>query len=339
MELRDLPGLSPGFRRWSPTEWNGNPINASPIPLAIPATRDPVFGVFTTDELGRLKLEETRDIPNEPGQRFGWVLWVGESDLPVTWSELLPARAPPPSAASSGQAPSFHSSMVPSEGFIYSIWVMELGVSGDSSMLVSLPGGRSESFDYTLGPEQLPCPFREVYLDWHEGKEMEWLGPGPRGVERTKQVIFPFAAQLFSHPDLRVTRDLDEAYWIVNALAMLSHDSDYAFGKLRMRPITDFHGKARRYSSLTTSDESAIDYGLLFEYPIADLDSAMKEAANTVAGKLTPHVRKKCADWASGQIEEEARLEKIRAELVEEMTRIRRARALLKMLTIEPEYE
>ena len=42
--------------------------------------------------------------------------------------------------------------------------------------------------------------------------------------------------------------------------------------------------------------------------------------------KLFPHGHHKCADWRSGQLEEEARLERIREELVEEIERVRRER-------------
>ena len=68
------------------------------------------------------------------------------------------------------------------------------------------------------------------------------------------------------------------------------------------------------------------DTGVLFELPEVFLDSQIRELADTFAAKLTPHVQRMCADWASGQLHEEVRLERIRKELVSEIERVKHAR-------------
>jgi hypothetical protein len=115
-----------------------------------------------------------------------------------------------------------------------------------------------------------------------------------------------------------------------------------AIGHVRMRAIADFQGKARRYQFHTSSGET-IDHQYLFETRIDEMDSAAATVADSIAANLSPHARRMCDDWSTGQLGEEARLERIREELVAEIKEVRRQRAerekQRKVLEIAPDTQ
>jgi hypothetical protein len=69
-----------------------------------------------------------------------------------------------------------------------------------------------------------------------------------------------------------------------------------------------------------------VDYGILFESEVGRLDAFTRTLADKFAAVLIPHARQSCSDWWSGQREEEARLEEVRAQLEEEIRRVRKRR-------------
>lgn len=301
------------------------------LPVAIPSSRNAVFGTFTTDEHGRLKLEPTTNIPNEPFQYYGWMAWVGENDVPVTWGVSL-------RASDTRQERSYRKSMVPTDGFIYEVWFTEES-AGDHLMVLTLPGGDFTSFQYTVGPKRTTCPYRKVFIDWWWAEHSD--DGDPNHSDLTEEVLQPFSDRLSLHPEVYPdVVGLDDAYWMLTGIASVSiTDPEYAVGHIRIRAIADFEGKALRHSFASGGERGILDKGLLFQFPVLSMESSMYQAADEFAGAITPHIQRMCTDWASGQIEEEARLERIRLELVKEMQRIRRARRLRGVITIEAEED
>ncbi len=163
-----------------------------------------------------------------------------------------------------------------------------------------------------------------VLLNWWRAKHSLEGDPGNRDV--SDRVMSVFGTRLAHHGF--VTADLEDAYWYVMAsAARRSDDRAIAYGHIVMRAIADFQGKARRYSSTTSNFTGMVDYGILFESTTSRLDEFIRTLADKFAAVLTPHARQACSDWWSGQLEEEARLEDVRAQLEAEILRVRERRA------------
>lgn len=299
-------------------------------PIAVPDRRGSVFGAVRTDAQGRLSIAPADAIRNAENEMYGWLIWVGDSSEPVRWSEtLIGPEGGQPSGEGGGTPPAhavtFDGAMLPVEGFIYSQWVLGAGEApGRYRLVVSLFDGRTESFAFSLGPPQDACPAMRVLLNWWSAKHSLEGDPGNRDVsERVMEVL---GARLAHHGF--ASADLEDAYWYVMAsAARRSDDREIAYGHVVMRAIADFQGKARRYSAGTSRFEGLVDYGILFESPMSELDAFVRTLADKFAAVLTPHARHACADWWSGQREEERRLEAIRSALEEEILRVRERRA------------
>ncbi|MGH0031935.1 MAG: hypothetical protein ACQGVC_19265 [Myxococcota bacterium] len=165
------------------------------------------------------------------------------------------------------------------------------------------------------------CPYTHVLLD-------QWPGRGAlvdtERVRLTSRVMQEFGDRLPEHGFV-VVDNVAESYWTVEALA--AHhvfDRDMAHGHVRMRAMADFEGNPMRYGFETRGELR--DRSALFELPVADLDRSVRELADRMAAGLWPHARRLCDDWRSGRLEEEARLERIRQELVAEIRAMRGAR-------------
>lgn len=163
------------------------------------------------------------------------------------------------------------------------------------------------------------CPYIRFYADtWMEG------GSGD-STRLSKTVLDTFSAALDGYP-FAMTTSVDEAYWRATALVSRSErDHDVAHGIINMRAFADFEGKAMAYGHETLGE--TLEYGVLFEHAIADLDFFSRKSAEVFVEELLPHARLKCDDWKAGKLREEARLRAIRKELTDEIERIQRERA------------
>jgi len=303
-----------------------------PPPIALPKTRLSAIGNITTDAEGKLSILPAKEIRNAENSMYGWRVWVGAEEEPVQWTEILDAPVGVEVAGDSNIVTSddrrrtaFEGAMVPDQGFIYSQWVLGADeVPGRYEISVSLPGGRSEKFSFTLGHPQDACPSMKVMLNWWGARHS--LEGDPENRDVSDRVMRVFGARLARHGF--AIADLEDAYWYVMAsAARRSDDRATVYGHLVMRAIADFQGKARRYSSTTSNFTGLVDYGVLFDAPVSMLDEFIRTLADKTAAVLTPHARQACSDWWTGQVEEEARLEGIRTQLEEEILRVRERRA------------
>jgi hypothetical protein len=303
-----------------------------PPPIAIPETRAPVFGTIATDAEGRLSILPAHEIRNAENAMYGWLIWVGPTLKPVQWTESLTAPAgvemigePGIAISDDGRTATFANAMVPDQGFIFSQWALGANEApGRYEIVVSLQGGRTEMFSFTLGHPQDACPSMRILLNWGEAKHSVEGDPGNQDI--TDRVLNVLGTRLARHGF--VTADLEDAYWYVMATAARrSDDRAIAYGHVVMRAIADFQGKARRYSATTSKFTGTLDSGVLFVAPVSELDEFIRTLADRFAAVLIPHARQACSDWWSGQLEEEARLEEIRTQLEEEIRRVRERRA------------
>jgi hypothetical protein len=303
-----------------------------PPRIAVPKTRLSAFGSITTDAEGKLSILSAKEIRNAENSMYGWRIWVGAAEEPVQWTEILDAPVGVEAAGDSSFTTSddrrrteFEGAMVPDQGFIYSQWVLGADeVPGHYEITVSLPAGRTEVFSFTLGQPQEACPSMRILLNWWGAKHSLEGDPGNRDV--SDRVLQVFGARLARHGF--AISDLEDAYWYVIATAARrSDDRTIAYGHIVMRAIADFQGKARRYSATTDNSAGRVDFGVLFESSVSRLDEAVRTYADKFAAVLMPHARHACSDWWSGQLEEEARLEEVRAQLEAEILRVRERRA------------
>ena len=318
-------------------------LDYPPRPLAIPETRTSVFGTFTTDAEGRLLILPTNEIRNAENEIYGWLIWVGPTSEPVQWAESITFPDGVEfgggwtAVSSDGRTATSSDAMVPDQGFIYSRWwIGDDYEAGNYEFAVSLPGGRTETFPFTLGPPQDACPAMGVFVDswWKEFTP----GGDPENRDASERASMMFFSRIVDHGF--VTVDLEDAYWVLTVIATrIGDDRELAHGHIEMRSIADFQGKARRYDFGTVGESGTLDYSFLFATPINQLDDYMRTLADNFAAKLIPHARHVCSDWWSGQLEEEARLEEIRTQLELEIIRVRERRAEQeKRLKLEVEH-
>jgi hypothetical protein len=224
-----------------------------------------------------------------------------------------------------GRTVAFTNAMLPHQGFIFSQWVLGADEApGRYEIAVSLPGGRTEMFSFTLGHPQDACPSMRILLNWGEATHSLKGDLGNQDI--TDRVMQVLGTRLARHGF--VIADLEDAYWYVMAsAARRSDDRAIAYGHIVMRAIADFQGKARRYSAATSKFTGTVDSGVLFVAPVSELDEFIRTLADRFAAVLIPHARQACSDWWSGQLAEEARLEEIRIQLEEEILRVRKRRA------------
>jgi hypothetical protein len=329
----------------------------------VPEAPRSVFGILSIDSAENPRFVPAIEVPNVENQTYGWFIWVGDSTQPVRWTATFTrsdayvsgdavepeasifnpedagsyltqdgtsVRRLNESIAPDGRSAITEGESVPVQGFISHAWRIEAGTPpGRYQMAVAVSDGRTEVFPFILGqPRDADqsagfCPYVDVYLDWWWAK----LQPGgdPSGRDLSGRVMTTFGIGLLDHGFI-LREGVEDAYWQVTVLASKTlMDQEMAHGYVRMRAVADFQGKVRRYTHYTPGE--TFDYGVLFEKPISDLDAYIRGRADDFADKLLPHARHMCADWTSGRLEEQARLERIRAKLTEEIERVRRARA------------
>lgn len=313
----------------------------------LPTERASRFGMLTTDSTGAPIFEAVTEVPHVANATVGWILSVGESTRPVQWKEVL---AGPLDGGAAAVEPAFPAALqgetVPLGGFIYHQRVLAATAPpGRYSLTVTLGDGRREEFTFVLRPPRAgeesaePCPYLKTYLNQWRREDAEGTDPGGRDL--SEGVMALFARTLFVEHGFEAADDVNDAYWKVDTVALQSmKDPSVAHGLIHMRTFADFIGRAVRTSHGVPGE--LIDYQLLFEQPVVEMPYFTRRLADDFAAKLLPHARHMCRDWSTGQLEEEARLERVREELTDEIKRIRKERAELeqrKRLKLEIEEE
>jgi hypothetical protein len=126
-----------------------------------PEVGDAAFGILAFDAAGEPHFVQTDEVPNAPGQQFGWILYVGESAQAVRWTETLTLEAPAadwgearPGLAVSpdGRSATVQEEAVPEGGWIESTWSVAAGdPPGACELVVALASGLERRFRFTLG--------------------------------------------------------------------------------------------------------------------------------------------------------------------------------------------
>jgi hypothetical protein len=306
-------------------------VNAEEV---IPQEQESVFGILTIDDDAKPRFAPTNDVPNLELQTYGYFIWVGKSAQTVRWTETFSAPLAHTwanfqseasfSISSEGRTLTIHREMEPIEGFIFSSWVVEKGdAPGPHEMVVSLEGGRIETFSFELGSPLGECPYLKAYFDLWWKKYTP--GGDPEGIDLSTQVLMDFGSGLIEH-GVGVAEEVADAYWMVDVIAVRMNDPGMAHGHINMRAFAMSSGEPVRPTSDSFAADHTIEYGFLFAYPIDGLDESIREIADQFAETLLPHARHMCLDWINGELEKEARLQEIREGLVEEIERIRQRR-------------
>jgi hypothetical protein len=350
------------------------PVATSEI---VPAARTSVFGILTLDAAGNPQFVATTEVPNVAKQAYGWFIWVGDSPRPVRSTETFALARPPvrrstvepePSIFSSGNedivitkdqtgvrtetpftSPDGRTAMnriesTPLDGFIWNSWEVEPGDPlGRYQVSVSLPGGREETFSFSLGEPELSdqsfefCPYMDVYVDWGRAKEARDADLTEGDV--SAQALTVFAETLMRDHPFALVDDPEDAYWVASVTVsknVMNPETTHRY--VKVRTLAHSQGKAVR----PTYFGDANDYGFLFEVPLAEHGTYVRGLAQRFADKLFPHAYRLCAGWTSRPVEGAARLERIREGLTEEMERVRRERVererrkLLELEAVEP---
>lgn len=303
--------------------------NMGTLEFATPEQRTSIFGVLTTGPDGKRRIDPASHIDNIDYLEYGWAIWVGDSNRPVRWTESITG----PSTASwggvdwvspDGRTAVVSNEAIPKNGFIYQTWSLFEDSPGRYSVSVSLPGDRRENFEFMLSPALGTCPYSKVWfiLVWSEYSE----GGDPDKTDLTEPLISEFLERLRQH-GFRIADGVDDAYWILQGSAMRgASDRSVVVLHVQMRAFVEFEGKALRYDAITRGVGGLVDFSYLWVTSASDFVTDVRELADKFAGQLGYHTRVKCADWASGSLEEEARLEKLRKELTAEIGRIRQER-------------
>lgn len=162
------------------------------------------------------------------------------------------------------------------------------------------------------------CPYYRFYPDF-------WaVGGSAESLELSKTVLYAFANALDGY-SFTMTSRVDDAYW--RATALVSHagaDRSAAHGLINMRAFAGFEGGAMPYGHETLA--GTLEYGLVFEHPVSDVEFFARKSAEAFVDELLPHAREKCDDWRTGALREEARLRRIQKQLADEIDRLRRNR-------------
>jgi len=329
----------------------------------VPEARRSVFGILTIDAGGNPRFLATTEIPNVHGQAYGWFIWVGDSTQPVRWTQTFTSTRPPAKQSTVEPEPSIFSSrdegmliaqdetgvrtvktsISPDgrtaitqgesprlDGFIWNSGLINPGTPpGSYEIAVSLPGGRTETFSFALGEPQAShqsfefCRYMDVYVDWWWARYT--LDGDPDESNVTERVLTVFTDALMLGHRFSLVEEADDAYWVASANASKNvMNPEMTHGFVHMRTLADLQGGAVR-RTLHTAGE-LIDFQLLFEVPLVELDAFIRGLAGKFAEKLFPHAHRLCEAWSSGQLDEETRLERMRKELVEEIERVRRER-------------
>ena len=283
-----------------------------------------------------LSIVPISQLPNIDGVRYGWTIWVGESERPVEWIQVLTAHegeslgnghTEGSFSTEDGQVVTTRRSEIPNRGFLHNEWFLAGHHSGRYDVRVAFPSldRPEEHSSFLLGEPLGACPYNLMHLDFIFAKHQE--GGDPEQRDLSVAYLTRIAQRLIVFHGFH-TSDLQDAYWQIRAHVMRTVDGATAFGTTGMRAIADFQGKAiRAATGITVSAKGTMSFEILFESPLDQMATEAALLADRLAAELSPHARIMCDDWIAGQHAEEARLEQIRKELVGEMEEIRRQRA------------
>jgi hypothetical protein len=330
----------------------------------VPEDQESVFGILTTDVRGDPRFLATTKIPNVKGQAYGWFIWVGDSTHPVRWTQsftltnpsekrspvdreprifspwhegkviakdVTGVRTENTSISPDGRTAITHAKSTPVNGFIWNSWRVDPGTPpGRYKIAVLLPGGRTKTFSFAIGqpqrahPSKRFCPYMDVYVDWWWARFT--LDGDPDKSDVTERALRVFTDALMLKHGFDLVEDVEDTYWVASANAHKNiMNPEMAHGFVHMRTFADFLGGAVRPTLHKTGELIELEH--LFEVPLVELDAFIRDLAETYAEKLFPHARRLCTGWTSRQVEEEARLERIRKQLIKEIERVRRERA------------
>jgi len=327
----------------------------------VPEARTSVFGILTVDAAGNPQFVAATEVPNVAKQAYGWFIWVGGSTQRVRSTEIFTLTRPPArrrtvesersifrpgnegmvitrdqtgvrtentSISPDGRTGIRQIESIPLGGFIWSGWDVEPGdPPGSYEIAVSLPGGRTETFPFSLGQPKVSdqsfqsCPYMDVYVDRWWAKHTLDGDPGESDVSARALMVFTETLTL-DHPFLLV-EEVEDAFWVASATVsenVMNPEMTHRYVKIRT--LAQSQGEAVR----PTYFGDTIDYGFLFEAPFAERDAYIRGLAHRFADRLLPYAHRLCADWKSVRLEEEARPERIREELIEEIEQVRRER-------------
>jgi hypothetical protein len=350
------------------------PVATSEI---VPRARTSVFGILTLDAAGNPQFVATTAVPNVAKQAYGWFIWVGDSPRSVRSTETFTLARPPVRRSTIAPEPSIFSSgnegmvitkdqtgvrtettftsrdgrtglnrieSTPLDGFIWNSWEVKPGdPPGGYEISVSLSGGRKETFFFSLGEPELSdhsfesCPYMDVYVDWGWAKEVRDGDSSESDI--SARALTVFAETLMRDHPFALAEEPEDAYWVASVTAsqnVMNPETTHRY--VKVRTLAHSQGKAVRPTYFGDTN----DHGFLFEVPFAEHDAYVRGLARRFADKLIPHAYRLCADWTSRPLEGEARLERIREGLTEEMERVRHERVerqhrkLLELEAMEP---
>ena len=152
---------------WLPFAWAPAVRASVPSTHPMPPPRDgrtAVFGIIAPDSAGKPYFLRTDSVPYVVGQAYGWFIGVGESRVPVEWTETLtlpaPAAAwgregatptPDVSISSDGRTAVVRGEAVPEFGVISHFWTVARGdPAGRYTIVVKIHDGREERFSFVL---------------------------------------------------------------------------------------------------------------------------------------------------------------------------------------------
>lgn len=178
------------------------------------------------------------------------------------------------------------------------------------------------------------CPYMALYPAFW------WPSSAERNAEErdiSERVLSHLAMNLVDDHGFYLVTDVEDAYWLLRAIAReRATDRGMAYGFAEMEAFAKFESQPVRVTYDRPGE--TVRAGRLLEFPAAELESFLRLVADVFGADLLAHANHMCADWSSGLIEEEARLERIRQELVREMERVRARRAELNLrIEVEPQ--
>ena len=196
-----------------------------------------------------------------------------------------------------------------------------LGLVGGCASPGSDPGRPP---DAAVAPEEGQCPYRTAYVFWPTKASED---KSPDDVEISQRLGKAYSAFL-AQRGITILSDPERAY-LLGHVSGTSNVADPAgiVAYLEIRATPDLQGRTHNATQFSKDDHGTMAAcSTLIQSPANQIEGVAERAANLAAEHLEPHLDEQCADWQSGSWAEEARLEKIRQELVGEIGRVRRER-------------
>ncbi|HEY5657248.1 MAG TPA: hypothetical protein VIY27_05625 [Myxococcota bacterium] len=230
-------------------------------------------------------------------------------------------------------------------GLLVVLLLATLHCANTDSQPVPLPpsGDRPASPSGDRPVESIPlddCPYRglSVFSDMPE----DW---SEKDRDITARVGESFAGEMakrgFKIVDPNAP-DTEFIYWMAYNHAMQDVNSKGSFiWTAHTQALNDLRGRYHLGFAVQGQPlgHGVVAYYGLFQWKIDDLDTVAAKMAEQTARSLSPHMAEMCDDWITERRAEEARLEQIRQQLVEEIQRVRLERARAQHRELEVRIE